>query len=132
MTDLFLIKKKGKLKDVISQKDYHVGATVLFICCEETKIPTEQTVQLDVNYHIIDPIVKEINHSLDPNVKVEGHSLVAIRKIKAGDAILRNYYETEEIIIKEFRDRETGDLVNTKNLLAFKYGDDEFDYLNDY
>lgn len=129
---MFVIQKRGKLKDVISQKDFHIGATVLFICCEESKVPNEKTIQLDTNYHIIDPIVKEINHSFDPNVKVDGHSLIAIRKIKAGDAILRNYYETEEIIIKEFRDRETGDLVNTKNLYQFKHGEDDFDYLNDY
>jgi flagella basal body P-ring formation protein FlgA len=115
----FEIIKKDKLKVVISTKDFFVGETVLFICCEESKTPTQYTIQLDDNYHILDPIVKYIKHSFDPNVKVNGHSLIATRKIKAGDEIKRNYYETEEIIIKEFTDRETGERVNTKNLYLY-------------
>jgi hypothetical protein len=118
------IIKNGKLNEVISQKDFNVGETVLFICCEEKSTPDKYTIQIDTNYHILDPIVKHINHSFDPNVKVEGHSLIALRKIKKGNAILRNYYDTEEIIIKEFTDRETGERVNTKNLYTYKYGED--------
>jgi flagella basal body P-ring formation protein FlgA len=127
----FEIVKKGKLKIVVSTKEFYAGETVLFICCEEHKTPTQYTIQLDDNYHILDPVVKEINHSFDPNVKVNGHSLVATRKIKAGDEVKRNYYETEEIIVKEFRDKETGDLINTKDLYNFKHGE-RIDYFDEY
>jgi hypothetical protein len=115
----FEIRKSKRLKQVHSTRDFFTGETVLFICCEESKIPTQHTIQLDVNYHVLDPIVKYIKHSFDPNVRVEGHSLVAIRKIREGDEIKRNYYETEEIIVKEFTDKETGEKVNTKNLYLF-------------
>jgi hypothetical protein len=40
-----------------------------------------------------------------------------------GDEIKRNYYETEEIIVKEFRDKETGDLINTRELYNYKHGE---------
>jgi len=127
----FEIIKKGKLKTVISTREFFTGETVLFICCEEYKTPTQYTIQLDDNYHILDPVVKEVNHSFDPNVKVNGHSLIATRKIKVGDEIKRNYYETEEIIVKEFRDRETGDLINTKDLYNYKHGE-RFDYFDEF
>ena len=115
----FKIIQKNKLKIVISDKDFFVGDNFLFICCEESKVPTQYTIQLEDNYHIIDPIVKYIKHSFDPNVKVNGHYLVATRKIKAGDEIKRNYYDTEEVIVKEFTDIETGERVNTKNLYLY-------------
>lgn len=115
----FEIIKNKRLKQVHSTKEFFAGETVLFICCEESRIPTQHTIQLDVNYHVLDPIVKYIKHSFDPNVKVEGHSLIAIRKIREGDEITRNYYETEEIIVKEFTDKETGEKVNTKNLYLY-------------
>jgi|688.fasta_scaffold05503_15 hypothetical protein len=115
----FEIIKNKRLKQVNSTRDFFVGETVLFICCEESKIPTQHTIQLDVNYHVLDPIVKYIKHSFDPNVRVEGHSLVATRRIREGEEIKRNYYETEEIIVKEFTDKETGEKVNTKNLYLF-------------
>jgi flagella basal body P-ring formation protein FlgA len=115
----FKIIQKNKLKIVISDKDFFVGENILFICCEESKVPTQYTIQLEDNYHIIDPIVKYIKHSFDPNVKVNGHYLVATRKIKAGDEIKRNYYDTEEVIVKEFTDIETGERVNTKNLYLY-------------
>lgn len=117
------IVTKGKLKQVVSLKEIICGDTVLFICCEQLKTPTQYTIQIEDNYHILDPIVKEINHSFDPNVRVEGHSLVATRKIRTGDEIVRNYYDTEEIIIKEFRDKETGDMINTKSLYIFRNGE---------
>ena len=117
--DHFEIIKNKRLKEVHSTKEFFTGETVLFICCEESKTPTQHTIQLDVNYHVLDPIVKHIKHSFDPNVKVVGHSLVATRKIRVGDEIKRNYYETEEIIVKEFTDKETGEKVNTKNLYLF-------------
>lgn len=115
----FEIIQKNKLKIVISNKDFFIGENVLFICCEESKVPTQYTIQLEDNYHVIDPIVKYIKHSFDPNVKVNGHYLVATRKIKAGDEIKRNYYDTEEVIVKEFTDIETGERVNTKNLYLY-------------
>jgi flagella basal body P-ring formation protein FlgA len=115
----FKIIQKNKLKVVISDKDFFVGESILFICCEESKVPTQYTIQLEDNYHVIDPIVKYIKHSFDPNVKVNGHYLVATRKIKAGDEIKRNYYDTEEVIVKEFTDIETGERVNTKNLYLY-------------
>jgi flagella basal body P-ring formation protein FlgA len=115
----FKIIQKNKLKVVISNKDFFVGESILFICCEESKVPTQYTIQLEDNYHVIDPIVKYIKHSFDPNVKVNGHYLVATRKIKAGDEIKRNYYDTEEVIVKEFTDIETGERVNTKNLYLY-------------
>jgi hypothetical protein len=115
----FEIIKNKRLKQVNSTRDFFAGETVLFICCEESKIPTQHTIQLDVNYHVLDPIVKYIKHSFDPNVRVEGHSLVATRRIREGEEIKRNYYETEEIIVKEFTDKETGEKVNTKNLYLF-------------
>lgn len=115
----FKIIQKNKLKVVISDKDFFVGESILFICCEESKVPTQYTIQLEDNYHVIDPIVKYIKHSFDPNVKVNGHYLVATRKIKAGDEIKRNYYDTEEVIVKEFTDKETGERVNTKNLYLY-------------
>ena len=115
----FEIIQKNKLKIVISNKDFFIGENVLFICCEESKVPTQYTIQLEDNYHVIDPIVKYIKHSFDPNVKVNGHYLVASRKIKAGDEIKRNYYDTEEVIVKEFTDIETGERVNTKNLYLY-------------
>jgi hypothetical protein len=118
------IRKNKKFKEVFSNKEFFTGETVLFICCEESKIPTQYTIQLDINYHVLDPIVKYIKHSFDPNVKVVGHSLVATRKIKVGDEIKRNFYDTEEVIVKEFIDRETGEKVNTKNLYNYKYGED--------
>lgn len=117
--DNFEVVKNKRLKEVHSTKEFFPGETVLFICCEESKTPTQHTIQLDVNYHVLDPIVKYIKHSFDPNVRVEGHSLVATRRIKIGDEIKRNYYETEEIIVKEFTDRETGEKVNTKNLYLY-------------
>ena len=115
----FKIIQKNRLKIVISNKDFFIGENVLFICCEESKVPTQYTIQLEDNYHVIDPIVKYIKHSFDPNVKVNGHYLVASRKIKAGDEIKRNYYDTEEVIVKEFTDIETGERVNTKNLYLY-------------
>ena len=115
----FEIIQKNKLKIVISNKDFFIGENVLFICCEESKVPTQYTIQLEDNYHVIDPIVKYIKHSFDPNVKVNGHYLVATRKIKAGDEIKRNYYDTEEVIVKEFTDIETGERVTTKNLYLY-------------
>jgi flagella basal body P-ring formation protein FlgA len=115
----FKIIQKNRLKIVISNKDFFIGENVLFICCEESKVPTQYTIQLEDNYHVIDPIVKYIKHSFDPNVKVNGHYLVATRKIKAGDEIKRNYYDTEEVIVKEFTDIETGERVNTKNLYLY-------------
>jgi flagella basal body P-ring formation protein FlgA len=115
----FEIIQKNRLKIVISNKDFFIGENVLFICCEESKVPTQYTIQLEDNYHVIDPIVKYIKHSFDPNVKVNGHYLVASRKIKAGDEIKRNYYDTEEVIVKEFTDIETGERVNTKNLYLY-------------
>ncbi len=115
----FEIIQKNRLKIVISNKDFFIGENVLFICCEESKVPTQYTIQLEDNYHVIDPIVKYIKHSFDPNVKVNGHYLVATRKIKAGDEIKRNYYDTEEVIVKEFTDIETGERVNTKNLYLY-------------
>ena len=115
----FKIIQKNRLKVVISNKDFFIGENVLFICCEESKVPTQYTIQLEDNYHVIDPIVKYIKHSFDPNVKVNGHYLVATRKIKAGDEIKRNYYDTEEVIVKEFTDIETGERVNTKNLYLY-------------
>lgn len=115
----FEIIQKNKLKIVISNKDFFIGENVLFICCEESKVPTQYTIQLEDNYHVIDPIVKYIKHSFDPNVKVNGHYLVATRKIKVGDEIKRNYYDTEEVIVKEFTDIETGERVNTKNLYLY-------------
>jgi flagella basal body P-ring formation protein FlgA len=115
----FKIIQKNRLKVVISDKDFFVGESILFICCEESKVPTQYTIQLEDNYHVIDPIVKYIKHSFDPNVKVNGHYLVATRKIKAGDEIKRNYYDTEEVIVKEFTDIETGERVNTKNLYLY-------------
>jgi len=115
----FKIIQKNRLKVVISDKDFFVGESILFICCEESKVPTQYTIQLEDNYHVIDPIVKYIKHSFDPNVKVNGHYLVASRKIKAGDEIKRNYYDTEEVIVKEFTDIETGERVNTKNLYLY-------------
>jgi flagella basal body P-ring formation protein FlgA len=115
----FKIIQKNRLKVVISNKDFFVGESILFICCEESKVPTQYTIQLEDNYHVIDPIVKYIKHSFDPNVKVNGHYLVATRKIKAGDEIKRNYYDTEEVIVKEFTDIETGERVNTKNLYLY-------------
>lgn len=115
----FEIIKNKRLKQVNSTRDFFAGETVLFICCEESKTPTQHTIQLDVNYHVLDPIVKYIKHSFDPNVRVEGHSLVATRRIREGEEIKRNYYETEEIIVKEFTDKETGEKVNTKNLYLF-------------
>jgi flagella basal body P-ring formation protein FlgA len=126
MANSFEIINKNKLKRVVSLNDISVGDVVLFICCEESKTPTQYTIQLEDNYHIIDPLVKEINHSFDPNVRVEGHYLVANRKIRKGEELVRNYYDTEEIIIKEFRDQETGDMVNTKSLYLFKNGDTDF------
>ena len=104
----FEIIQKNRLKIVISNKDFFIGENVLCICCEESKVPTQYTIQLEDNYHVIDPIVKYIKHSFDPNVKVNGHYLVATRKIKVGDEIKRNYYDTEEVIVKEFTDIETG------------------------
>lgn len=115
----FEIIQKNRLKIVISNKDFFIGENVLFICCEESKVPTQYTIQLEDNYHVIDPIVKYIKHSFDPNVKVNGHYLVATRKIKAGDEIKRNYYDTEEVIVKEFTDIETGERVTTKNLYLY-------------
>lgn len=115
----FEIIQKNRLKIVISNKDFFIGENVLFICCEESKVPTQYTIQLEDNYHVIDPIVKYIKHSFDPNVKVNGHYLVATRKIKVGDEIKRNYYDTEEVIVKEFTDIETGERVNTKNLYLY-------------
>lgn len=115
----FEIIKNKRLKQIHSTRDFFAGETVLFICCEELKIPTPHTIQLDVNYHVLDPIVKYIKHSFDPNVTVDGHSLVATRRIREGEEIKRNYYETEEIIVKEFTDKETGEKVNTKNLYLF-------------
>ena len=115
----FEIIQKNKLKIVVSNKDFFIGENVLFICCEESKVPTQYTIQLEDNYHVIDPIVKYIKHSFDPNVKVNGHYLVATRKIKVGDEIKRNYYDTEEVIVKEFTDIETGERVNTKNLYLY-------------
>lgn len=124
MNNFLEVVKNKRLKEVIANKEFIPGEVVLFICCEESKTPTKHTIQLDVNYHILDPIVKHIKHSFDPNVKVEGHSLIATRKIKIGDEIKRNFYETEEVIVKEFTDRETGEKVNTKNLYNYKYGED--------
>lgn len=115
----FEIIQKNRLKIVISNKDFFIGENVLFICCEESKVPTQYTIQLEDNYHVIDPIVKYIKHSFDPNVKVNGHYLIATRKIKVGDEIKRNYYDTEEVIVKEFTDIETGERVNTKNLYLY-------------
>lgn len=128
----FEIRKNKRLKEVISLKEFAPGSTVLFICCEESKTPTQHTIQLDVNYHVLDPIVKYIKHSFDPNVKVVGHSLVATRRIKPGDEIKRNYYETEEIIVKEFTDRETGERVNTKNLYLYNNKESSIEDLLDY
>jgi flagella basal body P-ring formation protein FlgA len=115
----FEIIQKNRLKIVISNKDFFIGENVLFICCEESKVPTQYTIQLEDNYHVIDPIVKYIKHSFDPNVKVNGHYLIATRKIKTGDEIKRNYYDSEEVIVKEFTDIETGERVNTKNLYLY-------------
>jgi len=115
----FEIIKNKRIKQVHSTKEFFTGETVLFICCEESSIPTQHTIQLDVNYHVLDPIVKYIKHSFDPNVRVEGHSLIATRRIREGEEIKRNYYETEEIIVKEFTDKETGEKVNTKNLYLY-------------
>ena len=122
----FEIIKKGRLKIIVSTKEFYIGETVLFICCDEFKTPNQYTIQLEDNYHVLDPIVKYIKHSFDPNVKVEGHYLIATRKIKAGDEIKRNYYDTEEVIVKEFTDIETGERVNTKNLYLYnnKYTED--------
>jgi hypothetical protein len=119
----FEIIKKGKLKIIVSTKEFYTGESVLFICCEEFKTPTKHTIQLEDNYHVLDPIVKYIKHSFDPNVRVEGHYLIATRKIKKGDEIKRNYYDTEEIIVKEFTDIETGEKINTKNLYIYNNKD---------
>jgi hypothetical protein len=120
MNNLEVKKEKGtRLKGVFTNKEFNTGEVVLFICCEESTTPTKYTIQVDNNYHILDPIVKEMNHSLDPNVTLSGHSLIATRKIKQGSEVLRNYYETEEIIIEPFTDRETKEVVNTQSLYSY-------------
>jgi hypothetical protein len=127
MNNLEVKKEKGtRLKGVFTNKEFNTGEVVLFICCEESTTPTKYTIQVDNNYHILDPIVKEMNHSLDPNVTLNGHSLIATRKIKQGSEVLRNYYETEEIIIEPFTDRETKEVVNTESLYKFKNINDGF------
>ncbi len=37
----FKIIQKNRLKVVISNKDFFVGESILFICCEESKVPTQ-------------------------------------------------------------------------------------------
>ena len=109
MNNLEVKKEKGtRLKGVFTNKEFNTGEVVLFICCEESTTPTKYTIQVDNNYHI-----------LDPNVTLSGHSLIATRKIKQGSEVLRNYYETEEIIIEPFTDRETKEVVNTQSLYSY-------------
>lgn len=128
--EILTIVKEKRLKAVKTNTDFTTGNIVLFICCKTESTPTKYTIQIEPGYHILDPIVKEINHSLDPNVRLDGHSLVAIRPIRKGDEIKRNYYETEEVIIESFIDRETKEAVNTQNLYSFRNGTEEilFDY----
>lgn len=130
MENLSLIKKDGYTV-VVANKDFPINTPLHHICCKEVPIPTKHTITLDLGYHILDSVASEINHSFVPNTHILGDVLISSVDIKAGDEIKRNYYETEEIILNPFVDRETGEEVNTLNLYRYRHSEDNDDEMLD-
>ena len=126
-----LVTNKEDYKVVTTNCDIDKNSVIHYICCKQSSSPTEHTITLDINYYIIDVLASEINHSFTPNCKVVGDCLISTCKIKKGEEVTRNYYETEEIILKQFVDRESGELINTKNLYLYKNGEEKLDF-NEY
>ena len=129
MENLSIVKLNG-YKTVISNKHFPKGFPIHHVCCKESPIPTLHTITLDIGYYVVDSLASEINHSFNPNVGLSGDSLISLEEIFIGDEIKRNYYDTEEIILKPFTDRETGELINTKNLYIYKNGIEEEEFLD--
>lgn len=114
---------------VVAKVEINANDIVHHICCKEFKVPTSHTVTLDIGYHVEDELASKINHSFFPNVYIKGDSIISLKNIKVGEEIKRNYYDTNEIILEPFTDRETGELINTKGLYLYKNADvfDEYD-----
>jgi hypothetical protein len=108
------IEKKERYKHVLADEDISSGELVLWIIGKEYPHPTEYTIQIDDNLYVDDPIAREIMHSLDPSCELRNDKIYSLHRISKNREITLNYYDTNDIVFKVFRDIETGEMVATK------------------
>ena len=117
-----------KNNKIFSTQNIKEGQIIHYICCKESTKPTPHTIFVNREYYVIDKVASKINHSFAPNVEVKGHNIISLQNIKKGQELKRNLYDTEEVILEPFTDKETGEIVDTKNLYLYR---DTFEDIDD-
>jgi hypothetical protein len=57
--------------------------------------PSQKTLCVGENMHVVDEFVQHINHSFEPNVKLVLNKLIATTTVEQFDELMLNYDETE-------------------------------------
>ena len=89
---------------VYSTKTYKFNEIVHVMTGQMSNIPTQKSIHIGDNMHLLDEFGQYINHSFEPNVKVVNNKLIAIKDIDIYDEITFNYNDSELNMACPFED----------------------------
>lgn len=80
---------------VYATQTYKIGDIVRVMVGKMSNMPTQKSIHIGDNMHLVDEFGQYINHSFDPNIKVVTNKLIAIKDINIYDEITFNYNDSE-------------------------------------
>lgn len=90
---------------VITHRAFRKGELVAMFTGDILDVITQHTLQIEPGVHIYDAhFVGYFLHSCSPNVYLDmaERQVIAVRDIKAGEHLLMDYAQTEDVLFKQF------------------------------
>ena len=101
-----------KENKIYASRDIEQYEIIGYLSGPEASIRSAESIEVIQGMYVVDETYKLLEHSYDPNIRISLKQIKAIRDIKKGEELKRNYLDTESEIIQPFRDKETGELVD--------------------
>jgi hypothetical protein len=89
---------------IYATKTYKSNEIIYVMTGKLLNTPTQKSIHIGDNMHLVDEFGQYINHSFDPNVRIEGNKLIAIKDIDIYDEITYNYNDSELEMACPFED----------------------------
>lgn len=102
--DTYNLVKEGIPLGLYATTSYAIGDVVLVLEGKLCTKPTDKSIHIGHNMHVLDKFGQYVNHSFEPNVRVHFNTLVAIKYIHEHDEITFNYNDSELAMAAPFED----------------------------
>ena len=87
---------------LFSTRAYAAGELVTTLSGEESERPTQHTVEIAPNLHVLDPNAYFMNHSFTPTCQITGREVRAACEVNKGDELTFDYATTETTLVAPF------------------------------